>query len=216
MPARRTATSCAPTITLRKWGQDRRATAMGIVYAVELGFVAITQKGRHGAAEFRAPSRYRLTYVPTRGAVPTDEWNGISTQDQLNARLQTIARILAERHELAAKRWRLISQRKRSAQVQRHFSGRKNAPGTGRKNAPAEHEVRVQKCTYCRGCKNVPTFYISGWGARGPHQAQRRWGARSPALLPRAKRALFKKKPRRAGVASASERRGRSPLHLNA
>jgi hypothetical protein len=122
---------------LKACGMDRRATASGIVYAERLGFVSIAVKGRQAAGDNRTPSRYRLTYLPTRKgaftteAPPTDDWAQITTEEQLEARLKTIDRELAERHEQASARWKRNKDRKDA-----RFSGRKDAPGTACKNAP--------------------------------------------------------------------------------
>jgi hypothetical protein len=142
---------------MAEWGQDRRATASAIVYAEQLGFVRITQKGRHASGEHRFPSRYRLTYLPTKDGrlapytPPTDEWAQITTKEQLDVRLQTIERELAERRKTATARWHRIMERKEQIRStpEKHFARRKNAPGTGRKNAPAKPDVP--------GCKNAPT-----------------------------------------------------------
>ena len=60
---------------LEEHGLDRHAIAPAIREAVALGFVEVTVRGRAGNAEFRAPSKYRLTYLglttrvqPTNGS----------------------------------------------------------------------------------------------------------------------------------------------------
>jgi hypothetical protein len=47
--------------------------AGGIRQAIELGFLKITQRGRAYAGAHH-PNYYRLTYLPTAHAKPTDEW----------------------------------------------------------------------------------------------------------------------------------------------
>src|SRR5258708_4857205 len=45
----------------QEYGMDRHAIAPGIREAVALGFLDITEKGRAGNAEHRAPNLFRLT-----------------------------------------------------------------------------------------------------------------------------------------------------------
>ncbi|MBN9074320.1 MAG: hypothetical protein J0H34_22510 [Rhizobiales bacterium] len=57
-----------------RFGVRRKSIAPAIRQLVQCGFVEVTHKGRGGNAEFRHPSRYRLTYLHTRTAGPTDDW----------------------------------------------------------------------------------------------------------------------------------------------
>jgi hypothetical protein len=60
-----------------EYGIHRHAIGPGIRECVALGFVEITEHGRAGNAEFRAPNLFRLTYRPTRAEGPTDDWRNI-------------------------------------------------------------------------------------------------------------------------------------------
>jgi hypothetical protein len=53
-----------------------RSIADGLGQAVELGFVEVTARGGRFAGRGQ-PAQYRLTFMPTDGAEPTDEWRGI-------------------------------------------------------------------------------------------------------------------------------------------
>lgn len=57
-----------------RFGVRRKSIAPAIRELVAAGLIEITHKGRGGNAEFRQPSRYRLTYLHTRTGAPTDEW----------------------------------------------------------------------------------------------------------------------------------------------
>lgn len=57
-----------------RFGVRRKSIAPAIRQLVKCGFVEVTHKGRGGNAEYRQPSRYRLTYIFTKAAAPTDEW----------------------------------------------------------------------------------------------------------------------------------------------
>jgi hypothetical protein len=48
---------------------------------VALGLIEVTEQGRAGNAEFRTPSKYRITYRHADRANPTDEWNRITEED---------------------------------------------------------------------------------------------------------------------------------------
>jgi hypothetical protein len=57
----------------------RSSVADAIRQANKLGFLEITQRGRRIAGVNR-PSHYRLTYLPTDNAAPTDEWRFSKTK----------------------------------------------------------------------------------------------------------------------------------------
>jgi hypothetical protein len=62
-----------------EYGMDRDCIAPAIRELVALGFVEVTEQGRAGNAEHRAPNRFRLTYRETDKAKPTDDWRKIAT-----------------------------------------------------------------------------------------------------------------------------------------
>ena len=66
------------------YGIDRHSIAAAIREAVALGFLEITEAGRAGNAEFRAPNIFRLTYRGTKRDDPTDEWRRV-TRDNATA-----------------------------------------------------------------------------------------------------------------------------------
>jgi hypothetical protein len=49
-------------------------------------------RGRAGNGEFRTPSKYRLTYLPSGGQPPTDEWREITSIDEAKSLLQGVKR----------------------------------------------------------------------------------------------------------------------------
>ena len=69
----------------------------GIRECIALGFLEITERGRAGNSEFRAPNLFRLTYRPTRVEGPTDDWRHIETFD--SARVDARAARLAQLRE---------------------------------------------------------------------------------------------------------------------
>lgn len=75
------------------YGIDHHSIAPAIREVVALGFVKITQVGRAGNAEFRTPSKYRLTYKPADDLPPTNDWKRIETRLQA----QIAAKIARER-----------------------------------------------------------------------------------------------------------------------
>lgn len=69
-----------------EYGIHRHSIAPGIRQLVALGFIEVTERGRHGNGEFRTPSKYRLTFRPTAKAAETNEWrefNNIEAADLL-------------------------------------------------------------------------------------------------------------------------------------
>jgi hypothetical protein len=64
-----------------EYGVRRSSIADAIREAVELGFVEITQRGRRSAGGGN-PAHYRLTFLPTPNAAPTDEWRNIKPKER--------------------------------------------------------------------------------------------------------------------------------------
>ena len=50
--------------------------------AEALGFIRVTERGRGGNAEYRAPNKFYSTFSTWTGAVPTDEWRKIKTIEE--------------------------------------------------------------------------------------------------------------------------------------
>jgi hypothetical protein len=73
-----------------QYGIDRHSIAPALSLLVALGFIEITEIGRAGNAEWRRPSRYRLTFRDAAGGYNgTDEWRSI-TEEQAKAIVQTV------------------------------------------------------------------------------------------------------------------------------
>lgn len=73
------------------YGIDRHSVAPAIRESVALGFLEITEAGRAGNAEFRAPNIFRLTYRGSKREPPTHEWRRVETIEHAK-RLQRAAR----------------------------------------------------------------------------------------------------------------------------
>jgi hypothetical protein len=70
-------------IDFEQYGISRHCIWPAIQEVAALGFVEVTEVGRGGAAaEFRRPNKFRLTWLPTDNAPPTDEWRRIQTLEQ--------------------------------------------------------------------------------------------------------------------------------------
>jgi hypothetical protein len=67
------------------YGVHRHSIYPAIAEVTALGFVEITQRGRAGNGEWRAPNVFRLTYKPTDNAPPTDGWRQIKTAEEAEA-----------------------------------------------------------------------------------------------------------------------------------
>ncbi len=63
----------------RAYGIDKEAIAPATRELRALGLIEITQRGRAGNADFRRPNFFRLTFLPTSGAAPTNEWAKIDS-----------------------------------------------------------------------------------------------------------------------------------------
>jgi DNA-binding transcriptional MocR family regulator len=64
----------------QEYGMDRNCIAPAIRELEALGFLEVTERGRAGNAEFRAPNLFRLTYSNTSSREdPTHEWRRTTT-----------------------------------------------------------------------------------------------------------------------------------------
>ncbi len=68
-----------------EYGIDGHAIAPALREVRALGFIEITERGRAGNAEYRAPNKFRLTYRPTASCKSTDEWKRIKTIEEAKA-----------------------------------------------------------------------------------------------------------------------------------
>jgi hypothetical protein len=70
-----------------EYGLHRHSIAPGMREAVALGFLEVTQKGRAGNAEHRAPNLFRLTYRPSDGVRGdgSHEWRRIASNEEAEA-----------------------------------------------------------------------------------------------------------------------------------
>ena len=100
-----------------EWGIPRNAVSPAIRELVALGFVEVTEKGAAGNAGYRAPARYRLTYVNNKSrAVPTNEWRNIDSVEDAE-RIAVRARAAKDaRAKFAGKRGIMALKKQNSGQ----------------------------------------------------------------------------------------------------
>jgi hypothetical protein len=85
------------------YGVDRASVAPAIREAEALGFVRVTERGRGGNADFRAPNRYYLTFSysrETRSEPPSHDWRKIKSHDEA-IRIARAARTAKDRTAIA-------------------------------------------------------------------------------------------------------------------
>jgi hypothetical protein len=105
------------------YGIRRSSIPGAIQLATGSGLLEVTQQGRF-IGNRKWPSQYRLTYLPTKDAAPTDEWRKASGNGQVVNAANTI----------------FLRTRKRV------LTGSENAPCTGCENGtPVEPRYRVRK-----------------------------------------------------------------------
>jgi hypothetical protein len=63
------------------YGVHRQAIAPAIRELIALGFLEVTEQGRAGNAEFRRPTKVRVTYLKTKDAPPEHEWRHVTEDD---------------------------------------------------------------------------------------------------------------------------------------
>jgi hypothetical protein len=104
-----------------EYGIDRASVAPALREGEALGFFRITDRGRGGNREYRAPNKFYLTFAVGRGSranPPTDEWRKIKTINDAKA----IARVAR-----AAKDQRAVAHGKKHAEKRTE----KQKPGVG-------------------------------------------------------------------------------------
>ena len=67
------------------YGIHRHAVAPAVREVDALGFARVTERGRAGNAEFRAPNLFGLTYRATKDAPATNDWKRIATIEEAQA-----------------------------------------------------------------------------------------------------------------------------------
>jgi hypothetical protein len=125
-----------------QYGIDRHSIAPAIRECCALGFLEVTERGRAGNAEFRQPSKYRLTYRHIDRANSTDEWRRIAAVEQ------------AEQIALAARRSVGASRKRKTSGGKRQISVGKPTPKTPTAQWGKPH--------YSHSGKTPTTFDISG------------------------------------------------------
>jgi hypothetical protein len=138
-------------------GVRRASVALALRQCVALGFVEIVKTGKRAIAEFRSPTRYRLTHVIGRGVgricqeEPSNEWRSIKTAD--DARSALLRAVAIRNYETQPLRRAGIPSRDIDSRLtgasgsegpQTHgrvrlfgVAGRTGASGTGRRGRPA-------------------------------------------------------------------------------
>jgi hypothetical protein len=81
----------------KRWGIRRGSVSAALADLIALGFLEVTQQGRMAAADFYIPSKYRITYLNTRAAGPTDEWGKIATDEEAETKVAKVAQTNAGR-----------------------------------------------------------------------------------------------------------------------
>jgi hypothetical protein len=82
-----------------EYGLHRHAIAPAVRELVALGFVEMTERGRHGNGEFRTPNKFRLTFRPTANAAETNEWRKLETIEAAEFLAQAARKTPAEQHQ---------------------------------------------------------------------------------------------------------------------
>ncbi len=82
-----------------EYGVHRHCIAAALRECIALGFIEITEPGQAGNAEFRRPALYRLTYLFTNRANPTDEWRRIQTDEDALTTAKAARNALAKKQK---------------------------------------------------------------------------------------------------------------------
>ncbi len=82
-----------------EYGLHRHAIGPAIRELVALGFIEMTERGRHGNGEFRTPNKFRLTFRPTSKAAETNEWRKLETVEAAEFLSQAARKTPAEQSQ---------------------------------------------------------------------------------------------------------------------
>jgi hypothetical protein len=128
----------------------RKSVALAIRQCVALGFIEVTHRGGRSVSQYKAPSRYRLTYIIGRSPSPqpTDEWKLINTKQE--------ALVALAKAEMAG-------DRKRQLQNSSRKPGAKTSCWEGRDCPSLLNVPRGEIATPIRGAK-TPLLSISRVG----------------------------------------------------
>jgi hypothetical protein len=80
-----------------EYGLHRHAIGPAIRELVALGFIKMTERGRPGNGEFRAPNKFRLTFRPTSKAAETNEWRKFDSIEAAEFLAQAARKMPTER-----------------------------------------------------------------------------------------------------------------------
>jgi hypothetical protein len=117
-----------------QYGIDRGSVAPALREAEALGFFRITDRGRGGNREYRAPNKFYLTFAygrESRTKPPTDDWRKIKTIEEAKA----IARVAR-----ATKNERAVAHGKKHSEKPTE----KQKPGVG-KSHPSMRQPQTEK-----------------------------------------------------------------------
>jgi hypothetical protein len=137
---------------MEEYGIYRKAIPLAIRELVALGFIEVTEQGCAGNAEFRSPSKYRVTYRHVDRANPTDEWRRIKTDDEATMIAQGARR---KGTNSATRKGAIQKQNPRGGL--HHVSGVETTPEND--NSPG-----VETTPTALGVETTPTIDISGGG----------------------------------------------------
>jgi hypothetical protein len=117
-----------------KYGIDNKAIAPAIRELDALGIIEVTERGRPSKADWRFPNKFRLTYLPTHDAAPTQEWRRIKDRKEAAA-IAKSAR--AEKDTAAVQKSKIAAEKRRQANEQEAKShGGKTPPTVGAFDTP--------------------------------------------------------------------------------
>jgi hypothetical protein len=131
-----------------EYGVHRHAIAPAIRELEVLGFIEVTEHGRAGNADFRRPSKFRITYRHVNRAEPTHEWRRITEDD---------AKMIAK----GARRQGGNSAGKLPPKKQKSSDGKRTTTRCGKRTTNPEFHG-AETITTSHGAETVTTFDTLG------------------------------------------------------
>jgi hypothetical protein len=137
---------------LVEYGVHPRYVAPSLRTLEALGFIFCTERGRGGpCAEFRSPSKFRITFRHSAKVNPSDEWAQIQTLEQAEAIAKEARSVISKQHSMLAKRAYQARQKTESQVPKVH-------PALGAQSAPmGGKSLGAQSGPTVSGAQSGPT-----------------------------------------------------------
>jgi hypothetical protein len=143
-----------------EYGMHRSSVGPAIREAEALGFIKVTERGRGGNAENRAPNKFYITFLncrSSRAKPPTHDWRKIKAEDA--ERIAAEARNAKDRN--AVKNGRAAWKKRKEREAEKDFPVRENSTGASTEKPYRDADSPGTENPYYRISSKTRTTSIS-------------------------------------------------------